>query len=556
MVDMDFLKTNELLDRIGLTWGLIDAADLALVRRLVFSHEAKMRRIYDILYLTRDDVDRREWFHQEILGATPLQHFASGDHGGGLAEAVLIAEFGRAAPPEIFPSAVSDGRNPAAEIEMICRLLGERRFTPPSDDDPDLDSEPEYWSVHDPVHHGGVRVLQPTVKVARAIMRLSDDQDGVAFRDLLSFAAADEAEEIRMSVAKAAGDLIDHPEMADLLANMRDDPTREIRERALSGLVRRADDVAMHHRIAPFTQDVDRSIRRRALNALFEKDLAPDVRNGLRWLVFDAAPEIRATARDVFREEEKAVMVSTLCEAAAAGRPLSLFDLKIIASEEDVDPVTRRDVFLRRLSVLVERDDGETAAVETVRALGYWRKDVPVEVWREAERVARRWGPETEKILPFGLGNHPPADIWPILQAVLPQPVSSETVLSRIGLCEFAGRVVRDLGPTALETLTTMIFDRRIDERARAIMLHGLTCFEQRLEPLELTARLLADPAVEPRLKKTALDVLRTLADGAPRAVASEILRQIIWAENNLEAVTAAKATEHRLDLPDRYATL
>jgi hypothetical protein len=563
---MDFLTTDELLNRMRLNWGLADTPAFAVIQKSVSDHAELMRVIYDCLYLTRDTEAIRQWFHQELLKefprVTPLQLFAAGDYRVGVVEAVLIQEFCRAAPPEIFPSASSaDARNPAGEIDMIRRLLGERRFTPPSDDDPDSESvqegwPQEDWSVHDPAHRGRSFVLQPTIKIARAIMRLSDDQDGVAFRELLQVAARDPAQEIRMSVVKAAANLIGHPEMADLLANMRDDLKDEIREKALSGLIRAADHAEMHWRIAPFAHDENRQIRRMALAALFEKELAPEIRKGLMWLAFDPAPEVRAMAREVFRSEERAAMLSTLCKRAAAGEPVSLFDLKIIASEAEVDPSTRRDVFLRRLSALVEREDGENAAVDTVSALSYWRKDVPVEIWRAAERVWRRWGPETEKILPLSLENRPAADIWPLLQAVLPQPVSSEAVLSRIKLGEIAGRVVRDLGSDAFETLTTMIFDRRIDGRARAIMVHGLNCFEQRAEPLELTARLLADPAVELRLKKTALGVLRTLANCAQGPVASEITRQLSWSVENLEEGVSAAAKEYLADLPDRYATL
>jgi hypothetical protein len=313
---MDFLSADDLLACAKSDWGIVDEPEYPAVRELIETHTETMRRIHDILYLTRTGEEISSWFHDESKdGPRPLHLLGMGKAGMKQVEARLIAEFRRAAPPDIFSSESPAERDPLREIRVLSRLLDER-VSPKRPEEPTLYGTAaalglEALSVHDPLLCGRARVLQPSLKIPRAIGRLSEAYDTfpeeavVAFRDLLEQAAMDPVVQVRVRAVRAAAALVGHPKMADLLAAMWEDDDPTVREAALAGLIRSAHDREMHHRIATFSRDNMRELRHTVLTALIDRhDLDPAIRRSLRSLVFDWAPDVRTRARWAYSDAE------------------------------------------------------------------------------------------------------------------------------------------------------------------------------------------------------------------------------------------------------------
>jgi hypothetical protein len=399
---MDILSADDLLNRARYNWGIVDEQQFPVICDLIESNTATMRRIHDIIYLTRNDVEIPTWFREETNGLSPLQLLGMGKVGMAKVEASLIAEFRRAASPAIFPSAGPE-RDSGREIRVLSRLLHERIFPPqPEGDARPCYAEVETWGVHDPLLDR--RIAQPSGKIVDAISALAQrygdftESTVVAFHNLLDVAVTDPNRETRLGVVRAAAAIVGQAHTADLLATVQDDVDLEVRETALVGLVRLAHDPQMHARIALFARDADRKLRTIAFKALVGQKLDPAMRGAMVHLVFDAAPDLKTQARWFYDEEELAAAVAELCAAAAAGEPMYWSDLRAVATEPGIDPARRAEVFCRRFAALCNKPKGEDAAVDTLRALGLWRDPIPAAVQEGARAVARRWGAAAEKM--------------------------------------------------------------------------------------------------------------------------------------------------------------
>lgn len=550
---MNLFSATELIDRVRFHWGLAGYANFAALEALFLEHPAAARRIHDILYLTRDESAIQRWFHEPLAnGLTPLQFLANGAPGLRRLESILISEFRRAAPPEIFANP-SSTRDPALEATVLDRLIYERV---------DSGKDPKEVLIYDPLLASDAPVPNHTIRIARAISRLASEFDGPALRHLLELAALDPSKEICKRVAHAAAGLVGHPSMADLLVSFRTHPDPEVRMMALGGLLPFARRLEMHARIAPYARDVVKKIRLDAFEALAPQDLPPEIRSSLIGLAWDPDPEIRARARSVFSEDELSSRLEDLCAEAAAGAQLEVAELRVIAAETMLSAERRVEVFQRRFATLEAAFEASASdLVDTVQALGAWPGELPAPLWTSIARVAQYGLPEFEVCL-LRLVKDPPVEkSWPALATVLRLPVPPKGASIRTELALRAVALAQG-APQRLSGLVALVSDPDVDEDARSRLLWAFVRLDENPKTLAVLRRVLVVDG--PALRKTALKVLRALADPIEAVAARALLR---WARRTLRGEDAALAARYWSEIvaahggpaaapPDRAAIL
>lgn len=370
---MKFLSTAELQATLPAVWGASNDEDTNLLRDLAGRFPGMMRRIHDIVTLTREKFGLAGWLYRSLDGALPINLLRSGEDGLRELDAVMVERLRRVAPREIFemPGQATDVEG---EGNVLLHLLWDRDGALPG----------QSGEIHDPMRFDRFPIRDAGRRLSAAVGRYIRSEDSETARKLLGAAISDDNPEICRSAIAASGWLVGFEDVRERLKLMSVHPERSVRIATVRALSQRSEQPEVAKLLRPFLIEKDELVRRAAIEAFVGKTLPLEVTAIIWDAVLDEDPEVARLAQLVVPEAQIIYELTHIAKKLKGEIEDSVHsgELEALAHAEGYLPDEEREHAFLVGFELVRLEDDLNLGAELVRVLAQqWRGELSLAFW-------------------------------------------------------------------------------------------------------------------------------------------------------------------------------
>lgn len=389
-----------LVEEICRRWCVTeDGEDRAAVARAVAAHPELMTKIFLQQYYLLDEESLRGWVDallpDPVTGIRMIRHDANiadealKDRNAKTAIELLrdgeidrlyelaTGMFSNAAPREIFelPGIPLDKRG---QLEVLSRLITDR-----------VQTNQHERPIVNPITLENVS--SSSQRIAFALLEFMADPEARGVQRLLSIGLLDPAAVVRIAVLRAAKEFSHDEAMQDLIASAAEDEDADVRRAAIDALLPAIAAGQASEYIEAFLEDEAADIRLKALLAVQEHGIWDELRVELVSFAYDSNAEVRETARRIFSEQEIEAYRQALITVVPTKMPMRLFELRVVAIDDQIPTEQREELFRERLRALTYPETSVEDAVVTLKAIGSMRDLDRMSLARDVVEFAARF---------------------------------------------------------------------------------------------------------------------------------------------------------------------